>query len=89
MIWYCDAGWVPLSARHYRDISPENNDDIPLTKFVPWAAYLQQADGKTEILEQDEVFDRLCAQSTTNPSQLNLEQSIETFAKHREVTVRL
>ncbi len=71
------------------DISPENSDDFPLTKFVPWAAYLQHADGKTEILEQDEVFDRLCVQSTTNSSQLNLEQAIDTVAKQHEVTVQL
>ena len=71
------------------DISPENSDDIPLTKFVPWAAYLQHADGKTEILEQDEVFDRLCAQSSTNPWQLNLEQSVDTVARQHEVTVQL
>ncbi len=71
------------------DISPETSDDFPLTKFVPWAAYLQHADGKTEVLEQDEVFDRLNAESSTNPRQLNLEQSIESVAKQREVTVQL
>lgn len=71
------------------DISPDSGESFPLTKFVPWAAFLQRADGTTEILEQDEVFERLSAQSSENPLQLNLEQSIETMNKRHEVEVHL
>jgi len=71
------------------DISPSVGEEFPLTKFVPWAAFLQRADGTTEILEQEELFDLLCAQSRDNATQLDLEQSIEAMSKQREVDVRL
>lgn len=71
------------------DISPSVGEEFPLTKFVPWAAYLQRADGTTQIMEQEELFDVLCAQSRDNATQLNLEQSIEAMSRQREVDVRL
>lgn len=71
------------------DISPKHGEDFPLTKFVPWAAYLQRADGTREILEQDELLERLSAASSSNPAQINLEQSIETMSHKREVAVRI
>jgi len=71
------------------DISPADAQSCPRTKFVPWAAFLQRTDGTTEILEQDEVFARLNAQSDNNASQLNLDQSIETMSRQSEVEVRL
>jgi hypothetical protein len=71
------------------DISPDHGEEFPLTKFVPWAAYLQHADGRREILEQDELIERLGAASNNNPSQIDLEHSIETMARKREVEVRL
>lgn len=71
------------------DISPEPGEDFPLTKFVPWAAYLQHADGTREILEQDELVERLGKASSSNPAQINLEQSIEVMAQKREIDVRL
>lgn len=71
------------------DISPRQGEEFPLTKFVPWAAYLQHADGRREILEQEELVERLGAASTSNPAQIDLERSIETMASKREVEVRL
>ena len=71
------------------DISPADAQSCPRTKFVPWAAFLQRTDGSSEILEQDEVLARLNAQSDNNPSQLNLDQSIETMSRQSEVAVRL
>jgi hypothetical protein len=71
------------------DISPNHGEEFPLTKFVPWAAYLQHADGRREILEQDELIERLGAASNSNPAQIDLERSIETMASKREVEVRL
>ena len=71
------------------DISPSQGEEFPLTKFVPWAAYLQHADGRREILEQEELVERLGAASTSNPAQIDLERSIKTMASKREVEVRL
>lgn len=71
------------------DISPSHGEEFPLTKFVPWAAYLQHADGRREILEQEELVERLGAASASNPAQIDLERSIETMASKRAVEVRL
>ena len=71
------------------DISPDKGDEFPLTKFVPWAAYLQHADGRREILEQDELLERLGAVCGINPSQIDLERSIQIMASKREVQVHL
>lgn len=71
------------------DISPSPGEHFPLTKFAPWAAYLQRTDGTREILEQDELLERLGVASGANPAQINLEQAIDTMASKREVCIRL
>ena len=71
------------------DISPNAGEHFPLTKFVPWAAFLQREDGTREILEQDELLERLGVASNTNPAQINLEQAIDTMASKREVCIRV
>lgn len=71
------------------DISPDKGEEFPLTKFVPWAAYIQHADGQREILEQDELLERLGAVCGINPSQIDLESAIRIMASKREVQVRL
>jgi len=71
------------------DISPNHGEEFPLTKFVPWAAYLQRADGSREILEQDELVERLGVASANNASQIDLERAISTMAAKREIEVRL
>ncbi len=71
------------------DISPYPGEHFPLTKFMPWAAYLQRRDGSREMLEQDELIERLAAQPDDNPSQLALDQAIATMVRHRDVRVRL
>lgn len=71
------------------DISPLEGEDFPLTKFAPWAAFLQRADGSRELLEQDEVLERLGAHSTDNPAQLALDRAIEVMTQRNEVNVRL
>ncbi len=40
---------------------------FPLTKFVPWAAYIQAPDGNGYTLEQAELDRRLREQSPENP----------------------
>jgi hypothetical protein len=71
------------------DISPDPGEDFPLTKFVPWAAFLQRSDGTQEIFEQDELLQRLGAASSRNPTQLDLEQAIQAMASKREIQVRI
>jgi len=56
---------------------------------VPWAAFLQRSDGTQEIFEQDELLERLGAESSSNPTQLNLEDAVQVMASKREVQVRL
>jgi len=71
------------------DISPRPGEDFPTTKFVPWAAYLQRTDGSQEILEQDELLERLRAAPCSNPGQIDLDRAIEAMAGKPEVEVRL
>jgi hypothetical protein len=53
------------------DISPQQGQLFPLTKFVPWAAYVQTRDGGTFLLEQEALLDALCSQSVENPDLWN------------------
>jgi hypothetical protein len=71
------------------DISPKPDEDFPLTKFVPWAAYLQRADGSSEIFEQDEVIEQLGMQSSENPKQIDLEKAIAEMSALREVVIKI
>jgi len=58
------------------DISPKGGQVIPLTKFVPWAAYIQTEKGLQVVLEQDELLEALHAESAINPFQIDLEEAI-------------
>lgn len=69
------------------DISPAAGQLFPLTKFVPWAAYIQKETGESHTLEQQELYDELIAQSTHNPHQIDLEQAIATMAEAREIRI--
>jgi len=63
------------------DVSPSDEQLFPLTKFVPWAAYGQMANGKTFLLEQDELFATLTAQPKENPDRVSFDGVIETMAR--------
>ena len=67
------------------DISPNKGQLFPLTKFIPWAAYYQTADGKQETWEQAELYERLKAQSTENSDQVDLETAIATMGSEKEI----
>lgn len=71
------------------DISPSPGENFPRTKFAPWAAYLQRADGSRMLVEQDELIERLNAQSSDNPAKINLDTLIEAVMARPGVTVRL
>ena len=69
------------------DISPQAGQRFPLTKFVPWAAFVQQPDGRHYTLEQMKLFEQLREQSSENPDQINLEESIYQMELARQVDV--
>lgn len=71
------------------DISPRSNQLFPLTKFVPWAAYIQTEDDRQFTLEQDELLEKLREQSTENPDQIDLEKAIDIMEHAEEVSVKL
>jgi hypothetical protein len=69
------------------DISPSKGQIFPLTKFIPWAAYIQSADGSQSILEQQALFDNLMACESTNPNQIDLEASISEMEDAEEIHI--
>ena len=71
------------------DVSPKEGQVFPLTKFVPWAAYVQTPDGKGYTLEQAELIRRLHEQSPENPRQIDLEEAIQAMREEQEVKLRL
>ena len=58
------------------DYSPSMGQHFPLSEFVPWAAYIQKANGEHTILEQDELYKVLMACSDKNEDQVNLDDMI-------------
>ncbi|MEE8387052.1 MAG: hypothetical protein V3R65_00620 [Acidiferrobacterales bacterium] len=71
------------------DISPQAGQLFPLTKFVPWSAYLKERDGSYSTLEQRELVQALEQQSTDNPDQIDLEAAIQIMAEAKEIKVEL
>lgn len=71
------------------DISPQVGQLFPLTKFVPWAAFIQDRDGSHSTLEQRELMNALEKQSNENPQQIDLEKAIHIMADAKEVKVEL
>ena len=67
------------------DISPKHGQVFPLTKFIPWAACLQDEQGNHQTWEQGELYARLKEQSTENPDQVDLETAIEIMEKAQEI----
>ena len=71
------------------DISPEEGQLFPLTKFVPWAAYVQLKTGERYVLEQDALFDLLNQQSEENSAQISLDDAIHSMEEEEEVILHL
>jgi len=67
------------------DISPQEDQVFPLTKFIPWAAYVQDEYGHHQTWEQAELYEQLQAQSTENPDQIDLETAIEMMERAKEI----
>lgn len=71
------------------DISPQQGQVFPLTKCVPWAAYIQNRDGTSRTLGQSEIIDLLMQQSTENPNQIDLESAIQQMIDAPEIKIGL
>ena len=69
------------------DISPADGQLFPLTKFVPWAAFIQDQNGNQRIIEQEELFGILNEQSKENTDQIDLEEAIQIMEVAQEVII--
>jgi hypothetical protein len=69
------------------DISPRPSQIFPLTKFVPWAAYFQLADGRSFIWEQEELAGILHSQSSLNPDRIELSKAIQAMDSAPEIKI--
>lgn len=67
------------------DVSPRQGLLFPLTKFVPWAAYARLRDGRDFLLEQDELYAALAAQSTANDHEIEFDAAIRTMSNEEGV----
>lgn len=71
------------------DISPREGQLFPLTKFVPWAAYIQNENGEGYTMEQQELHDTLMHQSTENPHKIDLTEAIHQMEKEPEIILHV
>lgn len=71
------------------DISPNPGQTFVLTKFIPWAAYVQLASGEAYLLEQDALFQKLSTCSPHNPHQLDLDAAIQQMEDQEEIGLHL
>ncbi len=71
------------------DISPRPGQLFPLTKFVPWAAYIQTRDGRTFLLEQEELVETLFSQSIENPDKIEMSRAIQAMEDTPEIIIAL
>lgn len=69
------------------DISPKKGQLFPLTKFVPWAAYIQTRDGRAMTLEQDELAEALLSMEQENPDRIELSKAIMEMENRPEIRV--
>lgn len=71
------------------DISPKTGQLFPLTKFVPWAAYIQNENGESFILEQNELYSALQEQSAENPHKIDLTAAIHKMEDEPEIKLQV
>lgn len=69
------------------DISPKEGQLFPLTKCIPWAAYIHNVNGDSRILEQAELVELLMQQSSENPDAINLETAIQQMIDASEIKI--
>ncbi|MDR4495712.1 MAG: hypothetical protein AB7P17_01550 [Nitrospirales bacterium] len=71
------------------DISPHRYQVFPLTKFVPWAAFVQDNNDHCFLLEQEDIVGRLFEQSEYKPDEIDLEAVIRKMEDAEEIRIKL
>ncbi|GJL63365.1 MAG: hypothetical protein NPIRA04_20190 [Nitrospirales bacterium] len=69
------------------DISPSEDILFPLTKTVPWAAFIQHKDGSSVVLEQQDLMDKLFEYSQNNPDEVDLEHEIQNMKDTQAISI--
>ncbi len=71
------------------DVSPREGQLFPLTKFVPWAAYIQNENGEGYTLEQKDLYQSLIEQSKENPYKIDLTEAIHQMENEPEIVLHV
>ncbi|NOX07880.1 MAG: hypothetical protein GXP22_00035 [Gammaproteobacteria bacterium] len=69
------------------DISPQQGQLFPLTKFVPWAASVHREDGSYTLMEQEELWQTLLEQEENNNDEIDLEKAIQLMKDVEEIHI--
>jgi hypothetical protein len=85
---YSDKQVILISGLNI-DISPREGQVFPLTKFVPWAAFVKQKNGKGHLFEQKELFNELLNQREDNPDEVDLEGAIQKMEDEEEIRIKI
>jgi hypothetical protein len=70
------------------DISPYETEMFPLTTFVPWAAFVQEANGHCYVMEHREVVNCLLNQKEKNPDEVDFESTIQKMKATRKIEIK-
>ncbi len=72
---------------------PEYDGYPPHNYFIPWAAHVQLAGGTPEEyshpIEQEALYEKLMAQDSVNPDQLDLKENIKTILKAPRLDIKV
>jgi hypothetical protein len=69
------------------DVSPRDGFRFPFTKFVPWAAYARLRDGRSFLLEQEQLVETLRQMPGENPDCLSFDGTIEQMIAAPEIRI--
>jgi len=81
--------WVVFISGIHIDISPREGQTFPLTKYVPWAAYVQSDSGEGYTLEQDELCKILGRHSVENRHKIDLTEEIGSMIQEAEIHIHV
>ena len=85
---YAGKNVVFISGIHI-DVSPHPGQLFPLTKYVPWAAYIQKESAEGYTLEQRELFEILQRQNPDNPHKIDLTDAINSMKQEAEIRIHV
>ncbi|NEU96743.1 hypothetical protein [Bradyrhizobium uaiense] len=68
-------------------MSPREGFRFPFTKFVPWAAYARLRDGRSFLLEQEQLAETLRRTPGENPDCLSFDTTIEQMTAAPEIRI--